>query len=251
MIRDWRAVRLSLFLPGSKKFWNLKNDTHRLIFINIIVAADDEGRIEGTPEDVKMLSPRSKWSMRVVSAAIRDMEKVKLIVSYDDFIQVINFIEMQHWHGLTGRSSKIPPPPDTVLVSTSPVEVSTKTVPTGNGKTPIDTYHTYPDRGESEGGEKFDFKVLGKKWRHLAGRGPEATKTNRKNYSAACEQYGEVKVLAWAELWVKEQEPAFLKSSIAAWKFLKESVHEMAGADALGPRPERPRERYELPAEKP
>lgn len=231
MIREWRAVRRSLFLPGSRKFWNLKNDTHRLIFVSILVSADDEGRLEGTSEDVKMLSPRSKWSLRNVSTAIKDMEKAKLIVAYDGYIQILNFVEMQSWHGITGRGSNIPSPPNQNQVSTNTVLDSTNTV-TRSSHDMHDNhdYHGISDLDpvkEGSGEGTFDFRVFGKKWRHIAGRGAPTTDTNKRLYFEKCSKYGEDAVLKCIDPWTQEQDDSFLKKPVSVWKFLSEGVDEI------------------------
>jgi hypothetical protein len=236
MIRDWRAIRLSLFMPGSKKFWALKTDVARLLFIVLVVAADDEGRLEGTADDVKVLAPRATWTVGDVEAALKDMEKVKLIVRYHKktLIQIINYVEMAIWHGITGRGSKIPGPP---------LALSSKTILETEETNRVDTFTILENRSlsslslspplskhlgkeESEEGTRGQWSMFSKKYKHLIGKKPQSTKTNQELYGVACLKYGEVKVLAALERCIPDQSQDFMTKPVFAWKFLKDIVED-------------------------
>jgi hypothetical protein len=235
MIREWRAIRLSLFMPGSKRYWRLKNDLARLLFVVLVVAADDEGRLEGTADDVKVLAPRANWTVEEVETALRDMERVNLIVRYHKktLIQINNYIEMGIWHGVTGRGSKIPGPPRLISSPISSESTETNMVESSTilEKQPLSSLSLsspleHLGKGESEGKTKGQWSAFAKKYKHLIGKKAQGTKTNQELYAAVCLKYGEAAVLKTLEQCLPEQSEDFVKRPVFAWKFLKDIVHD-------------------------
>lgn len=76
-----------------------------------------------------------------------------------------------------------------------------------------------------KGRSRFDFEVFARRWRHVVGRPPEGTKTNRNFYDEVCEEYGQESVLARIQPWADDQAEFFVKSKVGAWKFLSDGVH--------------------------
>jgi|ERR1700683_440222 len=229
--RDRRSIKRSLMLPGSRKYWNLENDTQRLLYIVLILSADDAGRLEGTPEDVKTYAPRSQWSIKTIKKSLKALEKNELIVRYDGYIQIAGFVENQLWSGVTERGSNIPAPPGVVStgVLNSTVRGAVQHSQNTHDMHDMHAYHILSshEEGESEGETEFDFRLFRKKWKHIIGKAAQATTTNRKLYSADCRQYGQDVVLKRIESWSEEQDEDFLNGPIAPWKFLKEGVHDV------------------------
>src|ERR1700722_11934766 len=103
--RERRYILRSLFSPGSAKFWKLKTNEARLIFIAMIVNADDEGIIECDHHSIKALMPRwqvsvntpstpkqhsanthstpNQLSVKTTSSAIQGLIKVGLIRTFE------------------------------------------------------------------------------------------------------------------------------------------------------------------------
>ena len=122
-VRDKRSVSRSLFVPGSRKFWGLKTDQARLLYLAILVGADDEGRLEGSDADVQAILPRCKWSLAQFGQYIGNIRRSGLIARYKvkghHYIQVTNFSEHQSWQGLSRDPSRIPIPDGTISASTA------------------------------------------------------------------------------------------------------------------------------------
>jgi hypothetical protein len=114
-VRKSRDVLRSLYTPGSKKYWKLKTESARVIFIALVVNADDLGRLEGGAEDVKSLVPRSTYKATDVEKDLKDMVVVGLIQRYkvgsDWYIEVVDFVDNQQWAQVSERKSKLPEPP--------------------------------------------------------------------------------------------------------------------------------------------
>lgn len=80
--RERRYVLRSLFTPGSVKFWNLKTDAARLIYLAMIVNADDEGRVECGWRDIAAMAPLWRTKQNTIIGAVKDLEGVGLIRKY-------------------------------------------------------------------------------------------------------------------------------------------------------------------------
>ena len=80
--RERRYILRSLFSPGSVKFWSLKTDAARLIYLAMIVHADDEGRVECGWRQVAAMAPRWKIKQNAIIGAVKDLEGVGLIRKY-------------------------------------------------------------------------------------------------------------------------------------------------------------------------
>jgi hypothetical protein len=216
-------------LPGSRKYWNLENDTQRLLYIVLILSADDAGRLEGTPEDVKTYAPRSQWSIKTIKKSLKALEKNELIVRYDGYIQIAGFVENQLWSGVTERGSNIPAPPG--LFSTEVLNSTVRDAVQHSQNThdmhDMHAHHILSSHEERESEGEGDFRLFRKKWKHIIGKAAQATTTNRKLFAADCQQYGQDVVLRRIDPWSEEQDEEFLKGPIAAWKYLKEGVHDV------------------------
>ena len=114
-VRDGRRILKSLFSPGSKCFYRLKNDTERLYYIGLVLWADDYGRLEGTKEDVKAIFPKSTLSEKQTEEILKSLARVGLIDRYkvngETYIEIVKFEESQTWHGVQREDSKILPNP--------------------------------------------------------------------------------------------------------------------------------------------
>lgn len=111
-VREKRHILRSLFTPGSVKFWRLKNDRHRLLYIAMIANADDEGRLEADAESLESIVPRAKLDDKTIQEAVRDLSKRKLVRFYryqgKKYAEIHGFEESQSWHGLTKEDSRLP-----------------------------------------------------------------------------------------------------------------------------------------------
>jgi hypothetical protein len=120
-VRNSRSLEKSLFSPGSRKFFRLKSDQVRLLFIGLVLNADDFGRLEGDVDDLVAMFPRMGITAVSMSEHIKDMTQNDLITQYkvngDKYIEINNFVEHQEWHGISDRRSKIPPNPASVLTT--------------------------------------------------------------------------------------------------------------------------------------
>jgi hypothetical protein len=243
-VREKRSVLRSLFSPGSKKYWNLKTEHARLLFLVLLTNADDFGRLEGAPEDVKSLIPRSDWDIKSITTYIVDLKRCGLVLHYkangEWYIEVVDFWENQDRHGVTQIPSKFPPATGTVVSEHQDgVQENSNGVPRISEKVSYPSTNpipSYPDKRESEG--DYDFRSFHKIWKAITHRVPKATKANVDAFNAACGQYGIARVLAAVKPWASEQNQDYLKrpDSSAPWKFLTEGVHDYMDEE---PKPEK------------
>lgn len=126
-VRDKRSITRASFTPGSKKLWKLDCDQHRLIFFGLVAGADDEGRLEGDPDDVVALFPRMKLTPETATAALKDLANVGLVWWYKvgghKYIEIRKFHENQAWHGVSPERSKLPSRPSAVATTNTAVAV--------------------------------------------------------------------------------------------------------------------------------
>ena len=134
--RERRYILRSLFSPGSAKFWKLRSQDARLIFIAMLLNADDDGRIECDFASIKSLMPRwelainyqsttnqlpnnsagtgNQLTRKVVSSAVQGLIKVGLIRTFEEdgkrLAEVLGFRESQKDKGFTFDSPQIPGP---------------------------------------------------------------------------------------------------------------------------------------------
>jgi hypothetical protein len=242
-IREQRSVRKSLFLPGSKKYWNLKTEHARVLFIVLLTNADDFGRLEGSPEDVKTLIPRAPWPVEDIATYIQDLKRVELISHYrvgkQWYIEVQNFWQHQDKHGISQGPSEYPKPTNQVFAKH---QSGVQEVDSGVSQTPQKRNNACMHDGrmdaslrkEGSGEETGKWSNFAQKWRSLGGGTAQATNMNKKLYTDVCEKYGEERVLTFLERWVEDQDDGFMRKKIAAWKFLSEGVHDVAEASEAG-----------------
>ena len=115
-IREKRSVARSLFSPGSRKFWKGICDQSRLLFIALIVNSDDEGRLEGEPDDIIATVPKMSLDEKAATKLLKELAKSELISWYDvdglKYIQINKFDEFQSWNGIMRDPSKYPADPN-------------------------------------------------------------------------------------------------------------------------------------------
>ena len=115
-IREKRSVARSLFSPGSRKFWKGICDQSRLLFIALIVNSDDEGRLEGEPDDIIATVPKMSLDEKAATKLLKELAKNELISWYDvdglKYIQINKFDEFQSWNGIMRDPSKYPADPN-------------------------------------------------------------------------------------------------------------------------------------------
>lgn len=80
--RERRLILRSLFTPGSVKWCSLKTDTARLVYLILVVNADDNGRVECGWREVAALAPLWKVKQNEIIGTVRDLEGVGLIRKY-------------------------------------------------------------------------------------------------------------------------------------------------------------------------
>jgi len=234
-IREKRAVKRSLFTPGSRKYWDLKTEHARVLFVAILVNADDEGRLEGDPEDIKTLIPRASWPLEDILSYLRDLKKVELIDYYRVkgrwYIEVVGFWEHQDRHGVSQEPSRLPRPPRKEDVVVEENQSGVQEQPSGkilasylaSSSRCLDSYD---GKGESERETKFNWSNFAKKYKHLIGKKAQDHKKNRELYNEVCLKYGEGVVLAALERCLPDQSEEFQTKGVFAWKFLTEIVHD-------------------------
>ncbi len=115
MARERRMIARSAFT--SKK---LKRccDNEFLLFIHLVLEADDEGRGEGEPDSLHMTARNRKWSEEKIEKMMEHLTAIGLVCWYTNngsqFYEVVDFLEYQQgsWHGKVAKPSKIPSPSD-------------------------------------------------------------------------------------------------------------------------------------------
>ncbi len=116
-VRERRSVARSLFSPGSRRFWRGICDQSRLLFIALIVNSDDEGRLEGEPDDIIATVPKMGLDEKSANKLLKELAKNELISWYvvNDlkYIQINKFDAFQTWGGIMREASKYPANPST------------------------------------------------------------------------------------------------------------------------------------------
>lgn len=142
-VREKRSISRSLFVPGSRKFWGLKTDQARLLYLAMLLSADDEGRLEGSVSDLLAIMPRCvlpddepiestasgldsnrvRWTSSQMVKYRENLKSSGLVSRYKvgehQYVQITDFDEHQSWHGLSRDPSQIPGADGTVSVSTA------------------------------------------------------------------------------------------------------------------------------------
>jgi hypothetical protein len=110
----------------SRKVNALKTDQARLLFTWLILHADDEGRMDGHPDTIKMtVVPGLNWTSQDIENYLQDLNQTSLIEYYSNspsstggncgsrnfYIQINKWHEFQSFHGIRLAPSKVPPPP--------------------------------------------------------------------------------------------------------------------------------------------
>lgn len=112
MPRDRRMISRSI--STSRKVNRLQTDQARLLFTWMILHADDEGRMEGNPETIKMaVIPGLSWTLEDIKSYLSDLTQNNLIKYYQTseefYIQINKWDAFQTFHGIHKSPSKIPP----------------------------------------------------------------------------------------------------------------------------------------------
>jgi len=110
MARERRM--LSRTISISKKLSKV-SDQAALLFSWIIPHVDDDGRIEGDPQTIKAQVVPRRWNVELVETYLMELSDVRLINYYktdpeNTFIEIIQFLRFQSFHGITRNPSNIP-----------------------------------------------------------------------------------------------------------------------------------------------
>lgn len=131
---------LSGSITGSRKV-NRLSDRAALLYTWMIPQADDDGRLEGNPDDIRAnVVPRKEWSLGEIEQLLFEITDQELIAWYEfegeRYIQIHQWEEHQSFKGISRIPSTIPSkeqgipvvhpigcssPPDRVEQSTQPV----------------------------------------------------------------------------------------------------------------------------------
>ena len=113
MPRERRMISRSGF--ASKKLLRC-DDSHFLLFVGLILEADDEGRGEGESDALKLKFPNRKWSESKIEDMMKHLNHLKLVEWYTNdggqYYEVVNFLDFQQgsWHGRSAKKSRMPSP---------------------------------------------------------------------------------------------------------------------------------------------
>ena len=216
-VRERRSVEKSLLSPGSRRLFKVKTDRVRLLFIGFVLVADDFGRIEGDPEDVVAMFPRMGWTTKETAAAIKELEGVGLVSTYEvgtvKYLEVNNFEEHQDWHGVSGRGSKIPANPNRIATTKyDGRETPVATVAKFEEKTrpPHKEYafetNTYTKKGTTTGGQSAadSFKQAKRIFRRYVGKSIGSLGNRGQQWQEMNDSHGSDKLLSAVEIWAQE-----------------------------------------------
>lgn len=112
MARDRRMINRSICT--SRKVNRLQTDQSRLLFTWLILHGDDEGRLPGDTETIKLsVVPGLSWTLKEIESYLEDLKKTTLIERYqilgEFYIQINKWDAYQSWHGIHKSPSKLPP----------------------------------------------------------------------------------------------------------------------------------------------
>ena len=222
-VRDKRSVSRSLFVPGSRKFWGLKTDQARLLYLAMLLGADDEGRLEGADADISAIIPRCKWSRAQLAQYIGNIRRSGLISRYKikraQYIQIIDFAEHQSWQGISREPSRIPAPYGSLSASTATSEPrpaqqsASKSAPSPYqgrvGKVSIPS--TASTRTASADPHET-WKEMRSKYRRKVGKSLKQWKPRGAEFTAILEKHGYDIVMKAFELWLEGSTKTWLRT---------------------------------------
>lgn len=110
MARERRSVRRSAFTSDKL---SLCNDAEFLLFVGLLVFADDDGRESGRPESLKTKLASRNWSASKVSKMMSQLNRVDLIDWYccdcGSWYEIVGWDESQRgaWQGVSKVDSTI------------------------------------------------------------------------------------------------------------------------------------------------
>jgi len=118
--RERRMIARSAFTSTKLKHCS---DPEFLLFVSLIVEADDEGRGQGDPESVALKARNRPWSDAKVKMMLEHLSQSGLVMLYTNnggqYYEVVDFLDYQQgsWHGVSAKPSKIlsPSHPDSVV----------------------------------------------------------------------------------------------------------------------------------------
>jgi hypothetical protein len=117
--RERRMIARSSFTSRKLKKCT---DSEFLLFVHLVVEADDEGRGEGEPDAIEMKVGNRKWSAKKIESMMAHLSDAELVWWYTNnggqYYEVVDFLEYQQgsWHGRSAKPSEIPSPSDSSSV---------------------------------------------------------------------------------------------------------------------------------------
>jgi hypothetical protein len=95
-----------------------RSDSEALLFVHLILEADDDGRGEGDPETIHMKAKNRRWSEVKIEKMMASLSTSELVDWYTNnggqYYEVVAFLDHQQgsWHGKSAKPSKYPAPHD-------------------------------------------------------------------------------------------------------------------------------------------
>lgn len=211
--RERRYILRSLFSPGSHKFWRLKSDCARLVYLALLVHADDKGVVECDHQAVMSMTPRSQWTARERSAAVQALVKSGLGATYRQdsklYMKINGFEQSQSGQVVSWKHDENPAPPSNISIHTIHNRMNVRS---DRNESFLDSQNS--DRAFSTAKKAFH-RIVGRKSFGSLGQ-------QRHQWDSLISKEGEKVVVSAVELWAREKKESLLNSKyIPFLTFLK------------------------------
>lgn len=255
-IREKRHIHRSLMTPGSRKFWNLRQDRSRIVYLGLILNADDTGILEGAAEDVLALFPRSKWKLAQVREYLKDIKAQGLIRQFDKagakYIEILEFVTKQDWHGVSrdipsdpaaiaadgGRNSRNGLPQKIAAIAAMPQ----KSHVVGSSSSSYITKNQLPLQTNSEPTNDQDadsaFLRAKKRYRDYVGKSFGTLASRRADWARFVKDNGADRAVEAVEKWAREGGRGFRDFRYPLAVFLSDKDERIADLDQVSNDPE-------------
>lgn len=252
--RERRYVLRSLFTPGSTKFWNLTSDHARMVYIALVVNADDNGRVECGVADilammarwnpVELIKPESnenqtsgasrggfrgryrelgeEFKRESTATAIQELSKAHLIRRYRAdrkwYAEVNGFIQSQSGKEVKWEPTAAPAPPEGFAIHKhNPLvgkEVSNVSKEVGSSL--VDAEKVFADAR--------------RKFRRIVGKNLGSLGTRANEWAGIVARDGAEMVLEGIAVWARENKLFLKESRFPIAHFLKNHVEWIEAA---------------------
>lgn len=234
--RERRYILRSLFSPGSVKFWKLKTDCARLVYLALLVHADDNGVVECDHESVNAIAPRNQWSVRERSGAVQALVRSGLGTTYREtgklYMKINGFEQSQSGQVVRWERLENQQPPNPSIHSPLLTNLDSKLERQVGKEGFCDS--------EKPDAEKVLLEAR-RIFRRIIGRSIGSPGQRESEWSGLVAKEGREVVLAAIEIWARENRDFLKRPGYSFGHFMKNKSEWIEAAKTV-PEPEGPKE---------